>query len=472
MSDTATRFFYCLDDTPLGNKGGRDQINDLKWDAGLLSGYIELSKGPVFSRIGKQVLCWGEMSTVRILDGTNPMNTSSMSVDMLERLIPLWMLRLNLSFDFVGPFDSLSIQTYYVPGKLDNSYKTDMIDGSPIIPSIGRDYRFELNDPFSMAYFKELTYQKDDDLENDRYGIKLGFMMDGLNASLAYYRMYSEMPIPWVNIPRLQVTHVDQQPSLTPGGLIAQVLGGQKLEVILERQTVDVLGGSFNYYLEAIDTVMRGEAAYFYDVPKMSPETIPGLVTAIAPKISGLEALGGVSGLVDQVSLWDSNGRNAKTMILPFSCGEIKTYDQIKYGIGFDKWFKIPALNRSDFICTLEYVGSKIMNYKQNQIMLPWTEPWDDNGDGYYDVVWEEEYSNTFIFITNTNYLSGNLNPRMVVMYEVEPRAWVLIPSIKYTWKRYDFCLEYFMTSSRGYEGIMGMLDAKDELTFSITCNF
>lgn len=472
MSDKDTRYQYCLDDTPYGNRGGRDQIDDLKWDVDLSSGYLEFTKGPVFSRIGKQVLCWGEMSTVRILDGTNPMNTSSMSVDMSERLMPLWMARLNFSFDFVGPFDSLSVQTYYVPGKIDNTYKTDMIDGSPIMPSIGRDYRYELDDPFSMAYFKELTYQEDDDLEDDRYGIKLGCMWGGLNAALAYYRMYSEMPIPWVNIPKLHVTHVDKAESLTPGGLIAQVLGGQKLEVILERQTVDVIGSSFNYFWYPIDSVIRGEAAYFFDVPKMSPETIPGLVGAIAPKIRGLDVFGGVTGLVNDVTLWDNEGRDAKQMILPFSCGEIATYDVIKYGIGIDKWVKIPLLNTSDFMLSLEYVGSKIQGYKEHQIMYPWTSPWDDNRDGYYDTVWEEEYSNTFVFITNTTYLSGNLNPRLVAMYEVEPQAIVLMPSITYTWKRYNFGLGYFMVSSKGYEGTMGLLDTKDEVSLSVTCNF
>jgi len=469
FSDNNTRSRYCLCDAAKSGIKNRHQIKDFKWDAEFFDVYVDLTSGPLFARIGRQSMSWGEMSTIRILDGTNPMDTSSLSVDLLERLIPLWMARLNLAFDFVGPFESLSVQTYYIPGKIDNTYQEDMIDGSAVIPTIGRDMWYDRDDPWSMISLKDLMYQVDDDLEDDRYGVKIGAQIGGVDANLAYYRMYSDMPVPRVNIDKFSTIHVDHTLDLT--NPLKSVMGDQLMEVVLTRDTVDVYGGSFNYQWDLINTVVRGEAAFFKDVPKMTPGTIPDMVKALAPKID-LGDFGSIDELIQYISFKDAKGRDPMIMKLPFTCGEILKNDIIKYGIGFDKWFKIPLISPSDFMCSLEYVGSKNLDYKKNTIILPWSSPWDDNMDGYYDVTWEEEYSNTFIFITTTNYLTGDLAAQLVAMYEVEPKALVLIPSVKYSWRSLDFYVSYFMTKSEGYEGTLGMLDSRDEATFSITYNF
>jgi len=140
--------------------------------------------------------------------------------------------------------------------------------------------------------------------------------------------------------------------------------------------------------------------------------------------------------------------------------------------MGFDKWLKIPFLNSEDFMFTFEYVGTKTVDWEDRTIMQAWTEPWDDDQDGNYDAVWEEEYSNTFILITNTYYLHGNLTPQLVAMYEVEPIAIVLIPSLRYQWRDFQFDLSYFYTESYEYKGTLGMLDSRDEITISFTYNF
>jgi hypothetical protein len=159
-------------------------------------------------------------------------------------------------------------------------------------------------------------------------------------------------------------------------------------------------------------------------------------------------------------------------MVLPFTAGEIPKYDVVKYGIGLDKWVKVSAISKEDILLTFEYVGSKTLDYKRHAIIQPWYAPWDDDHDGQYDTVWEPEYSNTFILIGRTNYLNGNLVPQMVSMYEVEPQALVLLPSVKYSWKKLDFELSYFFTVANGYEGTLGMLQDRDEVSFSITYNF
>ncbi len=457
LSSDETRREYCFDN--------RHQINDLKWDADLFMTYIDLTSGPSFTRIGRQVMAWGEMSTIRILDGTNPMDTSSLAVDLMERLVPLWMVRSNLAFDYVGPFDSISLEAYYIPGKIDNTNGEDMIDGSPIIPNVGRDLKKDLEDPMSLASLKQIMNMVDDDIDSDRYGIKFGLMFKGLDLNFAYYRMYSDVPVARINADALSPITIDPD-NIDMNDIMGSVLGGQKLEVVLDVDEVDVFGISFNYLWDLIDTVIRGEAAIYKDVPKMPPGSINAVIAAFAPKVT-IQGMGSINELIALFPLGD-----IEKMVLPFTAGDIPKYDVWKYGIGFDKWAKIPFLNTEDFMFTFEYVGSKIMDYKKKAIMSPWQAPWDDDRDGQYDTVWEPEYSNTFVFITNTYYLSGNLMPQLVAMYEVEPKALVLIPSLEYDWKNLQFELSYFCTESDEYEGTMGMLDSRDEVTFSITYNF
>ena len=57
-------------------------------------------------------------------------------------------------------------------------------------------------------------------------------------------------------------------------------------------------------------------------------------------------------------------------------------------------------------------------------------------------------------------------------MYEVEPQALVLLPSVRYSWKEVNFDLSYFFTIANGYEGTLGMLQDRDEISLSISYSF
>ena len=439
----------------------RDQINDLKWDADLFIGYLDMTSGPFFMRVGRQVMSWGEMSTLRVMDAINPTDNSSLAVDLLERLVPLFMVRTNMAFDNVGPFDSVSIQGYYVPGAIDNTSGEDIIDGSPMLPPIGRDKPGDF-----LSTLKLVSDVVDDDLTSDRYGVKLGLMFKGLDLSFAYFRTYSDQPVPNLDISAFQPVYLNFR--TFPFGSFGQpdfllsalnwALGNQKLKVLLDVEPVDVYGGSFNYYLSKIDTVVRGEVAFYKNVPKMTAGSVPALAEGLAQKIF----IPGIGSLAPIVPLLPPS---LTELVLPFSTGTVATFDVLKYGLGFDKWMKIPPLNREDFMFILEYVGTWTTDYRKNTILKPWYEPNDD-------VIYETEFSNTFVLITNTNYFNGNLTPQLVAMFEVEPRALSLIPSVRYEWRKFQFEASYFFTVSDNYNGNLGMLETRDEVSLSVTLNF
>ena len=467
----------------------RDQINSLKWDVDLYMAYLDLMRGGAFLRAGRQVLVWGEMSTLRILDGTNPLDTSSLAVDILERHIPLWMARANYAMAYVGPFDSLSLEGYIIPGKIDNTYEEKMIDGSPILPTIGRDTIDDYKDPFSMASLKRNMNQVDSDIDSNRFGIKLGSVFKGINLNLVYYREYSEIPVAWINPDALNPITV-YMGNINPGNPMSSILGGQLLEVDLTRNEVDVYGGSFNYQMEAINTVFRGEVAYFQQVPFMTPGKVSQLINSFGPKVdvwtgTGPDNPGEQKDLAWLLSFYDQQFETIDKMILPFSTSEVEKYDQIKYGIGIDKnynfgWLSpknhVPVISdivpTDDVMFKFEYIGSKILGWKKDHLLEPWYEPWDDDRNGEFDTVYYPEYSNTFILITRLSYLNGNLIPMLVIMYELEPKSITFIPSVAYSYKNWDFEANFFISGSNNYTGTLGMMDKRDEFTLSVTYNF
>jgi hypothetical protein len=457
LKDDETRNFYLFDN--------RDQINDLKWDADLFLGYFDLAGGPLFVRVGRQVMSWGEMTTLRILDGINPTDNTSLAVDLLERLVPLFMLRVNLAFEYVGPFSSVSLEGYYVPGKVDNTNGEEIIDGSPIIPPVGRNTVEDLEDPLSLASLMQVTQTVEDPFDADRYGVRVGLLLQGVEINAAYYRAYSEIPVPWLDVPGFEpidLTWPDIGSAILADNPIATLLGGQKLDVVLRIDKVDIYGGSFNYNWTLIDTVIRGEFALFKNVPKMTPGNVRDMIEGLGSKVSLPPPFDRftLADVLQNVDLGD-----IEDDILPFSSGQIATFDELRYGLGLDKWTKVPRLSREDFLFIFEYVGKHILGYEEDTILQPWRGPNDE-------VIYEPEWSNTFLFIVSTNYLNGNLTPRIVTMFEVEPSALSLIPSLKYDWRTVSLGISYFHTFSRTYEGRLGFLESRNELSFSFIWSF
>ncbi len=461
LKDDPTRQYYLFDN--------RDVIDDLKWDADLFLGYFDLSGGPVFLRVGRQVMSWGEMTTLRILDGINPTDNTSLAVDLLERLVPLFMVRANFAIEYVGPFSSVSLEGYYVPGKVDNTNGEEIIEGSPIIPPVGRNTVEDLADPLSLGSLMQLTRRVQDTYDADRYGFKLGFLYRGVELNAAHYRAYSDVPVPWLDVPGFQpisLTWPDVADSLrnviTGGSPFDPLLKGQKLDVVLKVDKVDVYGGSFNLNWARMDTVIRGEFALFKNVPKMTPGVVRDMIEGLGSRVYLPPPVEDVT-LADVLRNVDLG--DIEDEILPFTSGQLATFDELRYGLGLDKWTKVPYVSRDDVLFIFEYVGKHILGYEENTILQPWRGPNDE-------VIYEPEWSNTFLLIMTTNYLNGNLSPRLVTMYEVEPRALSLIPSVTYDWKTLTFGASYFHTISETYEGRLGMLESRNELSFTFVWNF
>src|SRR5947199_292100 len=77
-------------------------------------GYVDFEKGPVFLRVGRQILAWGETDVFRLLDNINPLDDSfgGFFIALDERRLPLDMARASYHFGSVGPLHDAFLEGF------------------------------------------------------------------------------------------------------------------------------------------------------------------------------------------------------------------------------------------------------------------------------------------------------------------------------------------------------------------------
>lgn len=74
----------------------------------------------------------------------------------------------------------------------------------------------------------------EDDFDADRYGAKFGVLPGRLELNLAYYRAYSDIPVPLIDADSFQPIHLSWRDllSIDPKDPFGSILGDQKLRTI------------------------------------------------------------------------------------------------------------------------------------------------------------------------------------------------------------------------------------------------
>ncbi len=90
----------------------------------LFEWYFNVTKGPLFLRVGRQNLSWGETDAFRLLDQINPLDNffGGFLVSLDERRVPLNMLRAQWSFGTVGPVSDLTLEGFVSPDRRTSAY--------------------------------------------------------------------------------------------------------------------------------------------------------------------------------------------------------------------------------------------------------------------------------------------------------------------------------------------------------------
>jgi len=357
----------------------KENIDNFKQEYDLWEAYLDLSRGPLFLRIGRQNLAWGETDVFRLLDGINPLDNTfgGPFEDLDDRRIPLWMLRGSYNFGKVGPVSTLTLEGFWVPGNWDARV-------APVAPT-GTAYSV----PQPEAPLPAVILTPSKVMSNSRWGVRMmGFLFDNYNFTIGHYKSYLDNPTL-----RLDV-------------------GASPLDAELQISfpDVQVTGASLSFWQEHTDVIVRTEVAWFWDEPVFIPDINAPLIPLPIP-------IPGVPGLPAN--------------------GSIPKKDVLRWSIGLDKNIWIRPLNhKRTFMVSMQYFGTWFQDYDERMALPAAIYP-DPN---HYTSV--KEVESIFTFLATTDYYGGNIIPQLVVAYDVRG-AWMFQPSVNYNFDPFRFMIQY-----------------------------
>ena len=264
----------------------RNRINEL---------YFDYTNGPLFVRVGRQAISWGESDTIALLDVSNPFDLTlgapGFFQDVEEARIPLWTLRSTLKLvDNFGPLSSFFLDAYLVPGPIDTTVPINPITAgiSPFNPDVP-DPNLNLKaQGASAANFHTVLVDRipSEKWANSRWGARLtGVLLRDYTVQAWFFRTFNQAPVPVIANASAFKLFSDGQTTLvddrgfrvssckggkTPGGRPC----GKRVPVvtILQRRLESVIGLAATWFSEPVNGILKAEAEYFVGEPAVIPE--------------------------------------------------------------------------------------------------------------------------------------------------------------------------------------------------------
>jgi hypothetical protein len=312
-----------------GFQTGRRRDKELLWNLRLFEAYANITKGPLFVRIGRQNLSWGEADGFRLLDQINPLdnNFGGFTTALDERRIPLNMIRAQWSFGTVGPVSDLTLEGFYSVDQETGAWTTtggtfwNVANPNTSSVLIGRtpcgDPFFRTKDDRTPAHPNGYPCSlrangPHASIEDGRGGGRILGTIHDFTFTLAHYYTWSDSPggiyvkagiisptpqhllwdfnglgnpalLPATNPWGADDPVVGLTGPGTPGGLLAGTPGAveRNVRATVNTKRVQITGGSLSFPLNALTgmfvgsdsplyyiyTTVRAEAAYFNNVP-------------------------------------------------------------------------------------------------------------------------------------------------------------------------------------------------------------
>ncbi len=205
----------------------------------LFTAYLDVEKGPVFLRVGRQVLAWGETDVFRLLDNINPLDNGfgGFLLALDERRVPINMVRANYHFASIGPLNDAFVEAF--------AAESTPIGNLPGIPP-GSPW-----EPGGLGYPNPAirTVVKKPNSEDIRFGGRFVFNALDATFTLAQYWTYLDTPGVVFTIPT--------------------GLPGYQHEILAEQRTprTPITGASVTFPLTSWYSIVRSELAYFANEP-------------------------------------------------------------------------------------------------------------------------------------------------------------------------------------------------------------
>lgn len=237
------RYDDVRDKSPDDFELGKD---DIEWENDLREVFVDLvaeeGMTKVNLRLGRQIVRWGETDSFNVINVPNPSDNSYQMFfsDPDDTATPLWMLRLNYNVVGAGFFDSLGFEFLAIPdirpiqlAPLGNTNGTMNVD-APYAFIMKGLYQGMVD--FGVANIVKIEEDVPEDTwDNMEYALSMIFSIGDLEGALHYFVGHQDAGvINWTGFPTLKMTHPRQR----------------------------TYGFSFNYFVECLNGVVRGEGAY------------------------------------------------------------------------------------------------------------------------------------------------------------------------------------------------------------------
>jgi hypothetical protein len=444
--------------------GKRNRINEL---------YVDYAKGPVFFRLGRQAISWGEADTIALLDVTNPFDLTlgapGFFQDVDEARIPLWTARGTFKLiDSWKFFSSTFLDTYIVPGVIDTTVPINPIAGgvSPFNPDV--------SDPIFAVFGRQgqpagtcspLTDRScipkagnllegvpihpvivdrlpRNDWHNSRWGVRLtGVVARDYTVQTWFFRTFNQAPAPELQGPGpvsrvwaggLRPTLTDDRGFRTPvcnnnrtpagrpcGGKIAAV-------TVLERDLESSFGTAATWFSQPLNAVIRTQLSFFWDEIAFRPKKQLNPRSQL-PECNQRMADAGFP-IAPGVTCVENTPKS-----------EAARANYMRFVVGYDRFFFFRPLNPSNsFVAVAAFNGQVNMSAINGpDYRNPQPKPGhpatrndaDQDGDGDVDqldvYVDPKDYEDQYLFegfaqlALQTDYMHGRLQPRFVVIADV-----------------------------------------------------
>lgn len=275
----------------------RNRINEL---------YIDYTKGPVFLRIGRQAISWGEADTIALLDVSNPFElvngAPGLYTDIDEARIPLWTARGTFKLlDNWKWLSSLFLDTYLVPGPIDTTVATTPFVGglSPFGPDQGDPQANLVIGPTRRQVVKQnptlhavvVDRLPENNWGNSRWGARLtSIIARDYTVQGWFFRTFNQQPVPVLQTISAAKLHgegfkyqVDNRGFRTPLCLnkvngIGRTPAGRRcfnkapVVTTLEHRLESVIGLAGTWFSPMVNGIIRTEAEIFIDEPAFIPK--------------------------------------------------------------------------------------------------------------------------------------------------------------------------------------------------------
>lgn len=342
-----------------------------------------------YFRIGKQQVVWGRTDLFRVLDIVNPVDYSRQNIyDELEDIrIPQLIASAEYRAGAVGGFDDLNVQFVwnfdkFRPNNLgQGGTPYAILDAGSFFRAMNNCWEngctvsnflpagaIGLPDPGLIAAdfapgvigIRQVNLPSHK-LKNTQGGVKVEGVYKSVGFSLNYYHFFQQLPVLQGGIPAMNPFTGQVQPWEY---LIAFDIGFPE---------VDLIGGSLDFYVDAIKSVFRVEAAY-------------------------------------------TTGEQVANTLDPNLYSES---DMFRWVLGWDRPTFIPFLNkRRAYLISAQIFGEHFLDHELQSAPL-----------GVVGVPnWEDDYIATLLI--KGWYKSDTISPQLLMAYDKEAKAGVVSPSV------------------------------------------